>query len=195
MDSLALAISGGWAAGISAYATVLVLGLSGRADIVDTPDVLQRTDVLVVISAFAALEFVIDKIRYIDSIWDTVHTIVRPIVAGVVGWLVAGGTSTAEHVLIAVLAGTVALLSHAAKAGVRLAINSSPEPASNVAVSMAENALLVGVLLLATQYAGLGAGVAIVMLAAASGLAIALFGRIKQGWRTLHQKHFVGPSR
>lgn len=193
MDPFAYAVSGGWASGISAYATVLILGVAGRAGLADTPDLLQRTDVLVVMALFTAIEFVADKIPYADSLWDTVHTVVRPIVAAVLGWSFVAEGSSAEQFAGATVAGGLALLSHSAKAGIRLAINTSPEPASNVAVSTAEDAVLLGVLLLATQYPWLAAGIALVVLILMLTTVIMIARRARRGWRRLRHRYFPDP--
>jgi len=193
VEPFAYAVSGGWAAGISAYATVLILGVAGRAGLADTPDLLQRTDVLVVMAVFTAIEFVTDKIPYADSLWDTVHTVVRPIVAAVLGWIFVTDGSSAEQLAVATVAGSVALLSHSAKAGIRLAINTSPEPASNVAVSTAEDAVLLGVLLLATQYPWLAAGIALAVLIVMLTTVIMIARRARRGWRRLRRRYFPDP--
>lgn len=193
MDPFAYAVSGGWASGISAYATVLILGVAGRAGLADTPDLLQRTDVIVVMALFTAIEFVADKIPYVDSLWDTVHTVVRPIVAAVLGWIFVADGSSAEQFAGATVASGLALLSHSAKAGIRLAINTSPEPASNVAVSTAEDALLLGVLLLATQYPWLAAGIALVVLILMLTTVIMIARRARRGWRRLRHRYFPDP--
>lgn len=194
MDSIAYAISGGWASGISAYATVLIFGLVGRAGWAETPEPLQRTDVLILVGILAAIEFVADKVQFIDSLWDSVHTVVRPIVAGVLGLLIAGDASSVEQALIATLSGGLALLSHAAKAGLRLAVNTSPEPASNIGVSAAEDILLVSVLLIAIDYPWLAAAIALVLLAVGLGLAVWLLKRIRRGWRRLQDRYFSDVS-
>jgi hypothetical protein len=193
VDPFAYAVSGGWASGISAYATVLILGVAGRAGLADTPALLQRTDVLVVMALFTAIEFVADKIPYADSLWDTVHTVVRPIVAAVLGWTFVADGSSAEQFAGATVAGGLALLSHSAKAGIRLAINTSPEPASNVAVSTAEDAVLLGVLLLATQYPWLAAGIALVVLILMLTTVIMIARRARRGWRRLRHRFFPDP--
>jgi hypothetical protein len=193
VEPFAYAVSGGWAAGISAYATVLILGVAGRTGLADTPDLLQRTDVLVVMALFTAIEFVADKIPYADSLWDTVHTVVRPIVAAVLGWTFVTDGSSAEQFAVATVSGGVALLSHSAKAGIRLAINTSPEPASNVAVSTAEDAVLLGVLLLATQYPWLAAGAALAVLIVMLTTMIMIARRARRGWRRLRQRYFPDP--
>jgi hypothetical protein len=193
VEPFAYAVSGGWASGISAYATVLILGLAGRTGLADTPDLLQRTDVLVVMALFTAIEFVADKIPYADSLWDTVHTVVRPIVAAVLGWSFVTDGSSAEQFAVATVSGGIALLSHSAKAGIRLAINTSPEPASNVAVSTAEDAVLLGVLLLATQYPWLAAGAALAVLIVMLTTMIMIVRRARRGWRRLRQRYFPDP--
>jgi hypothetical protein len=193
VEPFAYAVSGGWASGISAYATVLILGVAGRTGLADTPDLLQRTDVLVVMALFTAIEFVADKIPYADSLWDTVHTVVRPIVAAVLGWTFVTDGSSAEQFAVATVSGGVALLSHSAKAGIRLAINTSPEPASNVAVSTAEDAVLLGVLLLATQYPWLAAGIALVVLILMLTTVIMIARRARRGWRRLRHRYFPDP--
>lgn len=94
METLPLAIANGWGCGISAYAVVLITGLVGRSGVADTPEALQRTDVLVAAAVLLAIEFVADKIPYVDSAWDSVHTVVRPAIGGVIGALLAGDAST-----------------------------------------------------------------------------------------------------
>ena len=193
MDVLPLALAGGWASGISSYATVLVIGLAGRAGLADVPDGLERTDVLVVVGLLTAVEFFADKIAWLDSVWDSVHTVIRPLVAAGLGALLAGEAETLTQAATAALTTGVALLSHSAKAGLRLAVNTSPEPASNVAVSAAEDLSLVGVLLLATQAPWLAAAIAMLLLAIGLGLAWWLLSRVRRGWRRLWERLGVGP--
>ena len=193
MDVLPLALAGGWASGISSYATVLVIGLAGRAGLAAVPDGLERTDVLVVVGLLTAVEFFADKIAWLDSVWDSVHTVIRPLVAAGLGALLAGEAETLTQAATAALTAGVALLSHSAKAGLRLAVNTSPEPASNVAVSAAEDLSLVGVLLLATQAPWLAAAIAMLLLAISLGLAWWLLSRVRRGWRRLWERIGVGP--
>jgi hypothetical protein len=91
MESLAYVLTSGWASGINVYATLLVIGLVGRfGDVERVPDVLERTDVLLLTAVLSALEFVADKIPYVDSAWDAVHTVIRPAVGAIIGALLAG---------------------------------------------------------------------------------------------------------
>src|SRR5215218_9838467 len=91
MESLAYVLTSGWASGVNVYATVLVTGLIGRwGGIERVPDVLERTDVLLAAAALTAVEFVADKIPYVDSAWDAVQTAIRPTIGAVLGALLAG---------------------------------------------------------------------------------------------------------
>jgi hypothetical protein len=170
VDVLPLVITGGWSSGISAYATVLILGLIGRTGLTEVPELLQRTDVLVVAGVLTLLELVADKIAWLDSGWDAVHTFIRPAVAAGLGAVLAGEAETLSQAGAAALAAVVALLTHAVKASVRVGVNASPEPVTNVAVSSAEDVSVAGVLLLATQAPWLAAAVAMTLLA--SGLVL-----------------------
>src|SRR6478735_11592667 len=140
MDALALTFSSGWASGINAYLVVLVLGLADRfGDLADVPDVLGRWDVLAVAAVLYAMEFVADKIPYVDSTWDAISTAIRPTAGAVIGVLLAGDATTLDQAVLGVVGGGTALLSHLVKAGSRLAINSSPEPVTNIGASLAED--------------------------------------------------------
>ena len=139
MDSLAYVVTSGWASGVNVYATVFVTGLVGRVGGVDgVPDVLQRTDVLVLAGALWGVEFVADKIPYVDNAWDAIHTVIRPTIGAIIGALLAGEAQDVNEAFAAVLGGSTALASHAAKAGLRLAVNASPEPVSNIVLSLLE---------------------------------------------------------
>ena len=187
MDTLPLAIANGWGCGISAYAVVLITGLVGRSGAADTPEALQRTDVLVVAGVLLAIEFVADKIPYVDSVWDTVHTVVRPAIAVVVGALVAGDAPAVEQVLAAAGTGSTALVTHLAKGGIRLGVNASPEPVTNVAVSLGEDGAVAAVTLLAWQHPWVAAAIALVLLVAGVSLAVVLVRRVRRGWARLRR--------
>ena len=134
MKALALVFSSGWASGLNCYLVVLVLGIADRVHDTDqVPNVLERWDVLGVAAFLYAMEFVADKIPYVDSSWDAVSTAIRPTAGAVVGVLIAGQADSLNGAVAAVVGGGTALLSHSVKAGARLAINSSPEPVSNIA--------------------------------------------------------------
>ena len=184
VDLLPLVVSSGWASGVNAYLLVLVLGITDRvAGLEQIPDVLARPDVLVVAAVLFAVEFVADKIPYLDSSWDAISTAIRPTVGAVVALLLAGDVSTLEQALYAVLGGGTALASHSVKAGIRLAINTSPEPVTNIGASLGEDVTVLGVVLLAVSYPWIAFGVVLVLLVAGGALALFLLSRIRRGWR------------
>ena len=181
MESLAYVLTSGWASGINVYATILVTGLLGRYGGVEgVPDVLERNEILLPAAALFAIEFVADKIPYVDNVWDAVHTAIRPTLAAVLGALLAGEANDLGEAVAAVLGGTTALASHAAKASLRLAVNASPEPVSNIVLSLAEDSVVVAVLLLAVDHPWSALAVAMVLLVAAASLGVFLIRRIQQ---------------
>ena len=184
MDSLALAFSSGWASGVNAYLVVLVLGVSDRvAGLEQVPDVLGRWDVLAAAAVLYALEFVADKVPYVDSTWDVVSTAVRPTVGAVLGVLIAGDATSLEQAVSGTVGGGTALLSHLVKAGTRLAVNTSPEPVSNVLTSTAEDVAVLGVVWFAIEHPRAAAVVAAVLLAGGLLLLLLLARVVRRGWR------------
>lgn len=150
MEALPLAVTTGWASGVNAYACVLILGLLGRfAGADDVPHSLTTTPVLIAAGALFAFEFVADKIPYVDSAWDAISTVIRPTIGAILAALLSGQASTLHQAVIATTGGLVALLSHAVKASLRLAINTSPEPVTNIAASSGEDVAVAGVVSLA----------------------------------------------
>ena len=184
MSPLAFVFSSGWASGLNCYLVVLVLGIADRLhDTQQVPNVLQRWDVLGVAALFYALEFVADKIPYVDSTWDAVSTAIRPTAGAVVGVLLAGQADSLNGAVAAVVGGGSALLSHAVKTGARLAINSSPEPVTNIAASLTEDLAVLGVVWFAIQHPRAAAAVAAVLLACGLVLLYALGKVVRRGWR------------
>ena len=179
-----LVASSGLASGVNAYLVVLVLGLADRFwQLAQVPDVLARTDVLVVAAVLYAVEFVADKIPYLDSTWDAISTAIRPSVGAVIGLLLAGDVSTLEQALYAVLGGGAALASHTVKAGLRLAVNTSPEPVTNATTSVGEDLGVATVVLLAVTYPWIALTVALVLFGVGVWLLVYLLTRIRRGWR------------
>ncbi|MGN2636923.1 DUF4126 domain-containing protein [Nocardia takedensis] len=181
MSLLPLIFTAGWASGINAYAVVLLFGLAGVTGLSDeVPAGLQRTDVLIAAAVLFLLEAVADKIPYLDTFWDSFHTVVRPASGAVVAALIAGSDGSLPELAAAAVGGTAALLSHLVKAGLRMAINTSPEPASNIVASTAEDVTAAGVLTLAIFHPVPAAIIACVLLAAGLLLVWLLAGRIRR---------------
>lgn len=188
MELLPWVFTTGWASGVNAYLVVLILGLVERfAGVAAVPDVLARTDVLVAAGVLFAVNAVADKVPYLDSTWDAVHTAIRPTVGAVLGALLAGEASSVEQALAATAGGVTALASHAVKAGLRAAVNTSPEPASNVAVSVAEDLGVASVVSLVLVAPWLAAGVAAVLLVTGTVLVLLLLSRVR-AWRRQHRQ-------
>ncbi|NYE38503.1 hypothetical protein F4692_003651 [Nocardioides cavernae] len=184
MDALALTFSSGWASGVNAYLVVLVLGIADRVgSFGDIPDVLGRWDVLAAAGFLYAMEFVADKIPYIDSTWDAISTAVRPTAGAVIGVLLAGDASTLDQAVLGVVGGGTALLSHLAKAGGRLAINSSPEPVTNVLASLTEDAAVLGVVWFSLEHPQAAAALAGVLLLLGLVVLLLVARLVRRGWR------------
>ena len=167
MDIVGLIAGSGWASGLNLYLVTLVLGLSGRLGWSDIPDVLTRTDVLVVAGILFFVEFAADKIPYVDNVWDAIHTVVRPLGAAALGYVLAGDSASIGEAVGAIVAGTLAVSSHSAKASTRAAVNTSPEPFSNMTLSVFEDGLATAVTALAIAFP-LIALIVVIILAIAS---------------------------
>ncbi|MGW7075765.1 DUF4126 domain-containing protein [Streptomyces sp. NPDC054871] len=181
MSVLPLVFTSGWASGINAYAVVLLLGVFGATGISDeVPEALQRPDVLIVAGILFACEAVADKIPYVDSVWDTAHTVIRPVSGAVVGALLAGQSGSLSDLAAGAVGGSTALASHFVKAGTRMAINTSPEPFSNVIVSTAEDLGVGGIVSFAMFYPEAAAIIAAVLLVLGLILLYFLVSRIRR---------------
>jgi uncharacterized membrane protein len=172
------------AAGVNLYATVAILGLASRYGWVELPEQFRVFDnnwVIAVAGVLYVVEFVADKIPWVDSIWDSIHTLIRPIGGAVIAVASLGEASPALTGLIALLGGAVAAGSHVTKAGTRVAANTSPEPFSNWFLSLAEDVFVVGLSLITLKFPLLALGVSVVILL----LMVLLFRKI---WQWLRPK-------
>ena len=133
----------GWASGINLYGTALLLGLVGRLGWSETPDQLQNGWVMAAMAAMYVLEFVVDKVPWADSAWDAAHTVIRPIGGALISVAFAQDGGGAE-LIAGLVGGGFSLSAHAAKASTRAAVNTSPEPVSNMVVSLAEDGVVAG---------------------------------------------------
>jgi hypothetical protein len=156
-----------FAAGINLYATVAILGLASRFDWVALPPQFRIFDHDFVIAAAIVLyviEFIADKIPWIDSIWDAVHTAIRPIGGAFIAVVTLGDASAAAQGLAALFGGTLAAGTHLTKAGTRAVANASPEPFSNWILSLTEDLFVVGLGMLTLNYPITAAAVVAVCL-------------------------------
>ena len=150
LKMLAVALSLGTLAGLNLYLTVFVTGLALRLDWVALPaplqglEVLGHTVILAVAGFLYLIEFFADKIPWIDTAWDAVHTFIRPVGAAALAVAAMGDAHPVFEIVAVLLAGGMALSSHAAKAGTRVMANASPEPFSNIGLSLAEDGLVLG---------------------------------------------------
>jgi hypothetical protein len=144
-----------FAAGVNLYATVAILGLASRYGWVSLPPQFQAFNSDIVIGAAVVMyliEFFADKIPYVDSLWDVIHTAIRPVGGALIAIATLGDASPTVEALIALLGGTVAAGSHLTKTSTRAAANASPEPFSNWILSIGEDLFVVGLGYLALKH-------------------------------------------
>ena len=171
MEIIGIAGSVSLLAGWRLYLCIFATGLAMRMDALPLPEHLASLDILaspwvMSIAALAAVaEFFADKVMWLDSIWDAVHTFVRPIGGALLALAIIDPSDPATQVIAFLLGGGASLAAHAGKAGARGVVNTSPEPVSNVAVSTAEDVATMGLLYLAYEYPYVAAGIAAVLLA------------------------------
>jgi hypothetical protein len=156
-----------FAAGVNLYATVALLGLASRYGWVSLPAQYRAFDSDLIIGAAIVLyviEFFADKIPYVDSLWDLLHTIIRPVGGALIAVTTLGEASPTTEALVMLLGGAVATGSHLTKTSTRAVANASPEPFSNWILSLGEDVFVIGLGLLALQYPLIALGVAVVLL-------------------------------
>jgi hypothetical protein len=191
MDLLPTLASTGWASGINCYATVVLLGILGRLGWGEVPDPLTEDPVIAGAAVMYAIEFVTDKIPLVDNTWDVLHTAIRPAVGGALGVEFAS-LDGANELVGGVESGGVALVSHGVKAGLRLAINTSPEPLSNIIVSTLEDLAVAGVVTLALEHPELAAVISMTLLVIGIILVILVAGLIRRAWRRWRNRNHFG---
>jgi Domain of unknown function (DUF4126) len=188
MQTLGLALGAGFSSGLNLYATIATLGLLQRFGIIHLPaslQVLSHPWVLGIAIALYAVEFLADKIPYVDSVWDLVHTLIRPPAAALLAY---GATVSAPPEWrwgAALLAGGVALTSHSTKASTRAAVNTSPEPFSNWVLSLGEDTLAVWLTWMATVHPTATIVVVVLLLVLAVFLLFSLFRFLRRALQRL----------
>ncbi len=181
----------GLVAGFRLYAAILAVGLGIRLGILHLQPGLEHLSVLatphVLIPAAIAyvLEFLADKIPWVDSIWDSFHTFIRPVGAAFLAAAALGSLDSKAAIAVMLLSGGVALTGHTAKAGTRLIVNHSPEPFSNIGLSLIEDVLAIFGTWLAVQHPAVMLAIVVVFLALFIWIAPKIFRAIRGALRTV----------
>jgi hypothetical protein len=180
-ELVALVIAVSFAAGLNVYATVATLGLLAHANLLALPDALHPLASWWVIGAAAALfavEFFADKIPAFDLVWNALHTFIRVPVAALIAWRATATLSPEEQLIATLLGGLIAFAAHGGKTAVRAVVTPSPEPLSNIGLSLGEDVLAISLTWLASRHPYVGGGIALA-------LALVIFLLIRWVWRAL----------
>ncbi len=184
VELVGVAASLSFLAGWRLYACIAAVGLAMRFGVIDLPQKIQALDALAnpwvigVAALGAVAELVADKVMWFDTLWDGAHTLVRPLGGALLALAIVDASDPAWQVVVFMLGGGAALLSHSAKASARAAVNTSPEPVSNVAVSGFEDVMTAGGLWLVLSQPHIAIAVAV-------GLLLCALGVIYVSWRIL----------
>jgi hypothetical protein len=188
VETLGLALGAGFSSGLNLYATIATLGLLQRFGVIHLPtslQVLSHPWVLGIAITLYAIEFLADKIPYVDSVWDAIHTVIRPPAAALLAYSAAVSAPPEWRWGAALLAGGVALTSHGTKASARAAVNTSPEPFSNWTLSFGEDVLAVWLTWMSTVHPRATIVVVVSLVALAGFLLFHLFRFLRQALRRL----------
>ena len=151
VNQISVLLGSSWASGVNLYLSVAGLGIAQRMEWITLPGDMQALSHPLIIGVAAVMfviEFFADKIPYVDSAWDAVHTFIRPVGGALLGYLALADMGPSAQIPVALLTGSIAMDSHLTKAATRAAINTSPEPVSNSVASITEDASVIGVLYL-----------------------------------------------
>src|SRR5689334_11365380 len=156
-----------FAAGLNLYATVAILGLASRYGWVDLPPqyrIFDNTFVIIAALVMYAIEFIADKVPWVDTVWDGIHTAIRPLGGALIAVATLGHATPTMQGLVALLGGAVAASTHVTKAGTRAVANASPEPFSNWILSLSEDAFVLGLSYVTLHYPRAALVVCLVLL-------------------------------
>jgi hypothetical protein len=191
IEALSLAMGTAWTSGINLYATIAALGIAGRAEMIHLPpglEVLTHPAVIVVACIMYVIEFFADKVPYVDSGWDVVHTFIRVPAGAILAAKSLGDMNPALELVALLAGGAVALAAHGTKATVRLAINTSPEPFSNWAASITEDVAVLGSIWMVFNHPILMLLLVVCFIALVVWLVPRLFRLAKHGFQALRDR-------
>jgi uncharacterized protein DUF4126 len=191
LQSLSVALGSAWTSGINLYATVAALGIAGRAEMIKLPpglEVLMDPLVIGMACIMYVVEFFADKVPYVDSGWDILHTFIRIPAGAILASRALGPMNPALELAAIIAGGTVAAAAHATKATTRLAINVSPEPFSNWAASVGEDIAVLGALWLTFHHPIVMLLLIIAFIAFAVWIIPKIFRLAKRGFQALRAR-------
>jgi hypothetical protein len=191
LEALSLAMGAAWTSGINLYATVAALGIAGQLQLIQLPpdlQVLAHPFVITVACIMYVIEFFADKVPYVDSGWDVLHTFIRIPAGAVLAARSLGDMNPALELAALLAGGTVALAAHGTKASARLAINTSPEPFSNWTASVVEDVTVLGSIWMIFNHPILMLIIVFTFLAFVVWLAPKLFRLAKRGFQALRNR-------
>ena len=191
IEALSLAMGTAWTSGINLYATVAALGIAGRSEMIHLPpelQVLTHPAVIAIACIMYVIEFFADKVPYVDSGWDILHTFIRVPAGAILAAKSLGDMNPALELAALLAGGTVALAAHGTKATVRLAINTSPEPFSNWAASFAEDVTVLGSIWMVFNHPILMLILVVSFMALVVWLVPKLFRLAKRGFQALRDR-------
>ena len=191
LEALSLAMGTAWTSGINLYATVAALGIAGRAEMIKLPpdlQVLMHPAVIAVACIMYVIEFFADKVPYVDSGWDVLHTFIRVPAGAILAARSLGDMNPALELVALLGGGAIALAAHGTKATTRLAINASPEPFSNWFASVTEDVTVLGSIWMIFNHPILMLILVLSFLALLAWLAPKLFRLAKRGFQALRDR-------
>ena len=191
IETLSLFMGTAWTSGINLYATIAALGIAHRLEMIHLPqnlDVLSHPGVIAIACIMYLIEFFADKVPYVDSGWDALHTFIRVPAGAILAAQSLGDLNPAMELMALLAGGSVSLVAHGTKATARLAINASPEPFSNWAASVTEDVTVLGSIWLMFHHPIIMLILVLAFLAVVAWLAPKIYRLAKRGFQALRDK-------
>jgi hypothetical protein len=191
IEALSLAMGTAWTSGINLYATVAALGIANRLEMIQLPqnlEVLSHPGVIAIACIMYFIEFFADKVPYLDTGWDALHTFIRVPAGAILAARSLGDLNPALELMALLAGGSIALIAHGTKATTRLAINASPEPFSNWAASITEDLAVFGSIWLMFHHPIVMIILVLVFLALVAWLVPKIYRLAKRGFQALRNK-------